>query len=70
MGILYNSVKKAKLHQEKMHKYYIDRLIELGVIESQLGHSVHDLDYDEAKYEYTLAEIRAIDIRSDSNKWF
>jgi len=70
MGILYASVLKKKLHQEKMHKIFIDRLVELGVTHSQLGHPVIDLDYDEAKFEYTLAAFKEIDAEKDSNRWF
>lgn len=60
MGVLYNA----------MHKYYIERLIELGVTHSQLGHPVRELDMDEAHYEFVLAEMNQIDIESDANKWF
>jgi hypothetical protein len=78
LGILYSSVVKQKLHQDKMHKYFIDRLIEMGVTQSQLGHKVTDLDFDEAKYEYTLASIRQadierarrVDIENNEHKWF
>lgn len=78
MGILYSSVLKQKLHQEKMHKYFIDGLIEMGVTQSQLGHKVTDLDYQEAKYEFTLSAIRQadiarakqIDIENSEHKWF
>jgi hypothetical protein len=70
MGILYASVMKKKLHQEKMHKIFIDRLIELGVTHSQLGHPVTDLEFEEAKYEYTLAAFREIDTAKDDNTWF
>jgi hypothetical protein len=70
MGILYASVIKQKLHQERMHKIFIDRLVELGVTHSQLGHPVLSLDYDEAKYEYTIAAFKEIDVTKDSNKWF
>ncbi|WP_026572480.1 hypothetical protein [Bacillus sp. UNC438CL73TsuS30] len=70
MGILYSSMIKVKLHQDKMHKYFIKRLQELGVTHSQLGHPVEELDYDEAKYEYTLAAFREIDAERDANRWF
>jgi hypothetical protein len=69
MSVKYSNF-KGILHQEKMHKYFIDSLLELGIKESQLGHPVETLDYDEAKYEYTLAAFRKIDSEIDSNRWF
>lgn len=61
---------KDKLHQERIHKYYIERLKELGVTHSQLGHKVDDLDIEEAHYELVLAEIRAVEVSNESSKWF
>jgi hypothetical protein len=69
MSVKYSNV-KGILHQERMHKIFIDRLIELGVTRSQLGTSIRDLDYDEAKYEYTMAAFREIDAETDSNRWY
>ena len=67
MGILYNSV---KLQEKKKQEIVLKRLQELGVRESQQGQSIHDLDYEELKYELVLAEIRAVDVSSSENKWF
>jgi hypothetical protein len=69
MSVKYSNV-KGILHQGKMHKIFIDRLIELGVTHSQLGHKVETLDYDEAKYEYTLAAFREIEAEHESNRWY
>jgi len=69
MSVKYSNV-KGILHQEKMHKFYIDGLEEMGVTHSQLGRPIHQLDYDEAKYEYTLAVFRSIDTERESNRWF
>lgn len=69
MSVKYSNV-KGILHQGKMHKIFIDRLIELGVTHSQLGHPVRDLDFEEAKYEYTLAAFREIDAEHENGKWF
>jgi hypothetical protein len=65
MGILYTSVIKQKLHQEKMHKYFIDGLVGMGITESQLGHKVQDLDYEEAKYECLIATFKRADIENE-----
>jgi hypothetical protein len=69
MSVKYSNV-KGILHQERMHKIFIDRLIELGVTRSQLGTPVRDLDYDESKYEYTMAAFREIDAENDNNRWY
>jgi hypothetical protein len=70
MGILYDSMKKVSLHQELKHKFVLERLQKLGVRESQLGRPVHELDYEEAKYELVLAEMRQVDIENENGKWF
>lgn len=70
MGLLFDSVKKVNLHQELKHKFILERLNKLGVTHSQLGCSIYDLDYDEAKYELVLAEMRQIDAENEESKWF
>jgi hypothetical protein len=70
MGILFDSVKKANLHQEMKHKFVIERLMKLGITHSQHGQSIHDLDYEEAKYELVIAEMRQVDIDNPEHKWF
>jgi hypothetical protein len=69
LSLKFSDVKK-KLHQDKMHKIFIDGLREMGVTHSQLGHSIHELDYEEAHYEYMLAVFRRVDAETDSQKWF
>lgn len=69
MHVKYSDVKGA-LHQEKIHKFYIDSLKELGVTHSQLGRPITTLDLEEAHYEYVLASFRVIDRENDNGKWF
>lgn len=59
-----------QLHQTMKHQFVIVRLKDLGFQRSQTGKSLYELDYDEAKYELVLAEMRQIDVESDSNRWF
>ncbi|KQL17656.1 hypothetical protein [Cytobacillus solani] len=70
MGILYDFVKKVNVHQEMKRNIILEDLIALGIIESQQGISVYELDYDELKYELVMASFRQIDIQNDQNKWF
>jgi hypothetical protein len=67
LGILYDSV---KMQQELKHKFVLEKLLEIGITESQQGISVYELDYDELKSELVLASFRQIDIQNDHNKWF
>lgn len=67
MGILYDSV---KMQQELKQKFVLEKLLEIGITESQQGISVYELDYDELKSELVLASFRQIDIQNDQNKWF
>jgi GH35 family endo-1,4-beta-xylanase len=64
----YNSVKPTK--EERMKQMILNDLLEAGVTIGQSGKSVHDMDYDELKYELTLQAFREIDIKSDSARWF
>lgn len=61
----YNSVKPQTKRQ-----FVLDRLLEKGIIRSQQGLSIFDLDYEELKYELVLAAYREIDTESSSNSWF
>jgi|GEM_PF-2148437 hypothetical protein len=63
----YNS---AKQQSEIKKQFVLDKLIEAGVTQGQSGKSVHDMDYEELKYELTLQAFRDIDITSDSNRWW
>ncbi|MCM3600656.1 hypothetical protein M3175_07930 [Robertmurraya korlensis] len=63
----YNSVKQ---HNEIKKQFVLDKLIKAGVTKGQSGKSVHDMDYDELKYELTLQAFREIDITSDSSRWW
>ncbi|MFE8697946.1 hypothetical protein ACFYKT_16515 [Cytobacillus sp. FJAT-53684] len=67
MGILYDSV---KMQQELKHKFVIEKLLEVGITESQEGTSIYELDYEELKYELVMASFRQIDTQNDQNKWF
>jgi hypothetical protein len=59
-----------QLHQEMMRNFVIERLIKMGVRQAQSGKSVHEMDYEEAKYELVLASFREIDTENPSNGWF
>lgn len=61
---------KAEVTSQMMRNFVIERLLELGIRESQTGVSIYDLDYEALKYELTLAAFREIDVMSDANKYF
>jgi hypothetical protein len=69
MGVLYESVKKANLHQEMKRNFVIKKLQELGVQEYQ-GISIYDLDYQELLPVLVLAEMRQVDIEHPNHRWF
>ncbi|MFD0825827.1 hypothetical protein ACT8ZR_09125 [Neobacillus sp. M.A.Huq-85] len=58
------------LHQEMKHKFVLERLLKMGVRESQTGKLIHDCTYEELKYELVLASFREIDAEHSSNGWF
>jgi hypothetical protein len=47
----------------------LERLKELGVIQTQLGQSIYDIDYDSLLYELVLAELKNVDVES-RKQWF
>jgi hypothetical protein len=61
---------KQQLHQELKHKFVIQRLMKMGVRESQTGKPIHECDYEECKYELVLASFRQIDAETDAGRWF
>ncbi|MFB7301699.1 hypothetical protein [Heyndrickxia sporothermodurans] len=63
----YNSVQPTT---EMKRNFVLERLLEAGVTKSQLGQDIHELDYEELKYELVLQSFREIDVQSDKNKWF
>lgn len=67
MGILYNSV---KAHQELKRNFVLEKLLAAGVKVSHDGIDIHELSYDDLKYEYVLLSFRQIDTGTDSSKWF
>jgi hypothetical protein len=69
VGVLY-SVKQIDVVKNMKKNIVLDRLLELGVQESQQGKPIHTLSYEEMKYELVLAEFRKIDVETDANKWF
>lgn len=58
------------LQKNLKQKFVLERLLELGVRESQQGKSLYELDYDELKFELVLASFREIDAESEENKFF
>lgn len=64
----HNSAKPTK--EERMKQMILNDLLEAGVKVGQSGRSIHEMDYDELKYEATLQAFRDIDIKSDSYRWF
>lgn len=58
------------LQKNIKQKFVLERLLKLGVMESQTGQSVYELDYDELKYELVLASFRKIDSENAESKWF
>ena len=55
---------------ETKRNFILDRLKELNITKTQTGKNVHDCDYEELKYEYTLASFREIDVQKSENAWF
>lgn len=70
MGILYDSVKQVNEVKTKKRNFVLDRLVALGVKESQQGEPIHTLDYEELQYELVLAEFRQIDVETEANRFF
>jgi len=50
--------------QEMKRNFILDRLKQLNVTHSQDGIPIHELSYEELKYELVLAEFRQMDIES------
>lgn len=48
--------------QEMKRNFILDRLKQLNVTHSQDGIPIHELSYEELKYELVLAEFRQMDI--------
>lgn len=63
----YNSV---KLQKDFKAEFVLEKLLAAGVTKGQSGKSVHDMSYEELKYELALQAFREIDIKSDSQRWF
>lgn len=59
-----------QLHQRLKHKFVLERLQELGFKESQTGKPLHELDYEEAKYELVIWTFKNIDAENENQRWF
>lgn len=70
MGILHEAVKQVDVMQSMKQEMVLDKLLDLGITESQEGISVYKLDYEELKYELVLAAFRQTDVETDANGWF
>jgi hypothetical protein len=77
MGILLESVviqKEAKgakgLELELKKQFVLEKLVALGVTETDTGKSVYELDYADLKQQWVLAEFRKIDNECGSAQWF
>lgn len=64
MGILYLKTMEAK------RQHIIKELLAKGITKDERGISIHDLSYDDLKYELVLQAFREIDVERESNKWF
>lgn len=64
MGILFESV------MEQKRKFLLEELAERKVLVSQTGKSIHELEYEELKYELVIASFREIDAEKAENTWF
>jgi 3-deoxy-D-manno-octulosonate 8-phosphate phosphatase KdsC-like HAD superfamily phosphatase len=60
----------VKLQKQMKQQFVLDRLLELGVTHSQQGQPIQELAYEDLKYELVLAEIKAVDIDNENNRWF
>lgn len=60
----------VRTFEQHKRQFVIDELLAYGVTTSIDGIYIYELNYDDLKYELTLAAFREIDILSDSNKWF
>jgi hypothetical protein len=67
MGLQYKSV---MAHQEMKRNFVIEKLKEQGITHDQRGTSIHELSYDDLKYELVKAAFREIDVEKDENSWF
>jgi thiamine pyrophosphokinase len=67
MGLLYKSV---MAHQEMKRNFVIEKLKGQGITHIQNGTSIHELSYDDLKYELVKAAFREIDAESSENDWF
>ena len=55
---------------EMKKNFVLERLIAAGVMYSQQGVDIRELDYEPLKYELVLQAFREIDVECDENKWF
>jgi hypothetical protein len=67
MGILFHASQMKKNMKQEM---VLERLLELGVKETQTGKSVYELDYEDLLIELVLAEMRQVDVEHPDHKWF
>ncbi|ALC92082.1 hypothetical protein AM500_21520 [Bacillus sp. FJAT-18017] len=77
MGVLLESVvlqKEARgakgLELELKKQFILEKLLGMGVSQTDTGKSVFELDYDDLKQQWVLATFRQIDIEADANKWY
>lgn len=52
------------------HQMVLDRLAELGISSNESGTSVHDLNYEELKVVWVLAEMKQVDVDHPEHRWF
>lgn len=61
----------AQSVQENMKRNFVlDELLEMGVIQTQEGVSVHELSYEDMKYQLVMASFRRIDAENSENAWY
>lgn len=64
LGILFDEVMKQK------RRLALRDLHNMNIHLSQSGVPVEKLEFEELMYEWRLAGFKAIDVNSDSQKWF
>lgn len=60
----------SALQENMKRNFVLDDLLKMGVTHTPEGVSVHDLSYEDLKYELVMACFRKIDSDNSENAWF